>query len=205
MRPRRNNPVAALAVLAVPAVLSVLSALPAAAAAAEDAAAGAAVHPYFSDTVLVDQDGREVRFYSDLIHGKIVVMDFIFTRCVGPCPILSGTFAKLQSRLGDRLGKDVFLLSFSVDPDYDTPERLKEYAGRFRARPGWSFLTGSRANVETVLRKLGQWVESPDQHQTVFILGNEVTGLWKKAFGLAKPEDLFPVIDSVVDDPGSGG
>jgi protein SCO1/2 len=132
-------------------------------------------------------------------------MDFIFTRCVGPCPILSGTFAKLQERLGDRLGKDVFLLSFSVDPDYDTPARLKEYAGRFRARPGWTFLTGSRANVETVLRKLGQWVETPDQHQTVYILGNEHTGLWKKAFGLAKPEDLFPVIDSVIDDPGPAG
>ena len=172
-------------------------------AAAENAPA--APHPYFSDTLLLDQDGREVRFYSDLIRGKIVVMDFIFTRCVGPCPILSGTFAKLQARLGDRLGKDVFLLSFSVDPDYDTPERLKEYAGRFRARPGWSFLTGSRANVEEVLRKLGQWVEIPDQHQTVFILGNEHTGLWKKAFGLAKPEDLFPVIDSVIDDSGSDG
>lgn len=195
MRLRRKNPVAVLGVLAILAVLP---------AAAENAPT-AASHPYFSDTVLVDQDGREVRFYTDLIRGKIVVMDFIFTRCVGPCPILSGTFAKLQARLGDRLGKDVFLLSFSVDPDYDTPERLKEYAGRFRARPGWTFLTGSRQNVEVVLRKLGQWVETPDQHQTIFILGNEHTGLWKKAFGLAKPEDLFPVIDSVVEDSGSDG
>jgi protein SCO1/2 len=181
-------------------VLFVLVGLPAAA----ENSAPAATHPYFSDTTLVDQEGREVRFYSDLVHGKIVVMDFIYTRCVGPCPILSSTFAKLQARLGDRLGKDVFLLSFSVDPGYDTPERLKEYADRFRARPGWSFLTGSRANVEAVLRKLGQWVESPEQHQTVFILGNEATGLWKKAFGLAKPEDLFPVIDSVIDDRDAG-
>lgn len=157
---------------------------------------------YFGDTVLADQDGREVRFYTDLIKGRIVVMDFIYTRCVGPCPILSSTFAKLQARLGDRLGKDVFLLSFSVDPDYDTPARLKEYAGRFNARPGWTFLTGSHENVKTVLSKMGQWVESPEQHQTIFILGNEHTGLWKKAFGLAKPEDLFPVIDSVLDDSG---
>lgn len=185
------------------ATLAVLGALAVLPAAAEDVSGGS--HPYFSDTVLVNQDGREVRFYTDLIRGKIVVMDFIYTRCVGPCPILSSTFAKIQARLGDRLGKDVFLLSFSVDPDYDTPERLKEYAGRFRARPGWSFLSGSRANVEQVLRKLGQWVESPEQHQTVFILGNEATGLWKKAFGLAKPEDLFPVIDSVLDDPGPEG
>lgn len=164
----------------------------------------AAAQSYFGDTVLLDQDGREHRFYTDLVRGKIVIMDFIYTRCVGPCPILSSTFARLQARLGDRLGKDVFLLSFSVDPAYDTPARLKEYAGRFHARPGWLFLTGSRENAETVLRRLGQWVESPEQHQTLYIVGNEPTGLWKKAFGLAKPEDLFPVIDSVIDDRGKG-
>lgn len=158
---------------------------------------------YFGDTVLLDQDGREHRLYSDLLRGKIVIMDFIYTRCMGPCPILSGTFAKLQARLGERLGKDIFLLSFSVDPRYDTPERLKEYAERYHARPGWYFLTGSPENAETVLRRLGQWVESPEQHQTIYIVGNEPTGLWKKAFGLAKPEDLFPVIDSVVDDRGA--
>lgn len=159
---------------------------------------------YFGDTILFDQDGREVRFYSDLIHGKIVIMDFIFTRCAGPCPILSATFAKIQKHLGDRLGKDVFLLSFSVDPDYDTPARLKEYAERFSARPGWTFITGSRENMKVALGKLGQWVEEPDQHQVVYILGNEHTGLWKKAFGLSKPEDLYPIVDSVIDDPGEG-
>ncbi|PYQ62164.1 MAG: SCO family protein [Acidobacteria bacterium] len=163
-----------------------------------------AAQSYFGDTILLDQDGREHRFYTDLVRGKIVIMDFIYTRCVGPCPILSSTFARLQARLGDRLGKDVFLLSFSVDPTYDTPARLKEYAGRFHAKPGWLFLTGSRENAETVLRRLGQWVESPEQHQTLYIVGNEPTGLWKKAFGLAKPEDLFPVIDSVIDDREKG-
>jgi protein SCO1/2 len=163
----------------------------------------AAARNYFGDTVLLDQDGKEVRLYTDLLKGKIVIMDFIYTRCVGPCPILSSTFVKIQERLGDRLGKDVFLISFSVDPDYDTPARLKEYAERFRARPGWTFVTGSRQNAEAALRRLGQWVESPEQHQTLYILGNETTGLWKKAFGLAKPEDLFPVIDSVINDSGT--
>ncbi len=179
----------------------VLLALPAAGQTPEDRSAAA--QRYFGDTVLLDQDGKEVRLYTDLLKGKIVIMDFIYTRCVGPCPILSSTFMKVQERLGDRLGKDVFLISFSVDPDYDTPARMKEYAQRFRARPGWTFVTGSRQNMETALTRLGQWVESPEQHQTLYILGNETTGLWKKAFGLAKPEDLFPVIDSVIDDSGS--
>jgi cytochrome oxidase Cu insertion factor (SCO1/SenC/PrrC family) len=189
------------------AAIDELAALPDPAPAASPAATAPSPSPaqsYLGDTLLQDQDGQEHRFYTDLVRGRIVVMDFIYTRCVGPCPILSSTFARLQTRLGDRLGKDVFLLSFSVDPDYDTPARLKEYAGRFHARPGWTFLTGSRQNVETVLRKLGQWVETPEDHQTIFILGNEHTGLWKKAVGLAKPEDLFPVIDSVLDDKGTG-
>lgn len=173
-------------------------------AATEPEVAPSPAQGYFGDTLLFDQDGREVRLYSDLIRGKIVIMDFIFTRCAGPCPILSATFAKIQKHLGDRLGKDVFLLSFSVDPDYDTPARLKEYAERFHARPGWSFITGSRENMETALRKLGQWVEEPDNHQVIYILGNEHTGLWKKAFGLSKPEDLYPIVDSVIDDPGEG-
>lgn len=157
---------------------------------------------YFGDIPLVNQDGRPMRLYSDLLKDKIVVIDVIFTTCTGVCPVLSGTFAKFQDRLGDRLGKDVLLLSISVDPVNDTPAKLKEYAARFKARPGWHFLTGSKENVDAALRKLGQYVENKEAHQNLFILGNERTGLWKKAFGLAKPEDLYPVLDSVVNDKG---
>ncbi|HEX9945151.1 MAG TPA: SCO family protein [Thermoanaerobaculia bacterium] len=157
---------------------------------------------YFGDVKLVNQDGQEMRLYSDLIKDRIVVIDVMFTACTGACPVISGTFAKLQDHLGDRVGKDVYLLSISVDPVHDTPAKLKEFAGRFHAKPGWYFLTGSKKNVETALRKLGQYVEDPAAHQTLFLIGNDRTGLWKKAFGLTKPEDLFPVVDSVVNDNG---
>ena len=82
----------------------------------------------------------------------------MFTTCTGACPVMSGTMAKIQDHLGDRVGKDVRLISISVDPVNDTPAKLKEYAARFHARPGWYFLTGSKENVEAALRKLGQWV-----------------------------------------------
>src|SRR5215213_9370248 len=88
---------------------------------------------YFSDVKLVNQDGKEMRLYSDLIKDRTVVIDVMFTRCTGACPVMSGTFAKLQDHLGDRLGKDVYLLSISVDPVNDTPAKLKEYAKRFNA------------------------------------------------------------------------
>ena len=123
-------------------------------------------------------------------------------RRTGACPVMSGTMEKIQNHLGDRVGKDVHLISISVDPVNDTPAKMKEYAGRFHAKPGWYLLTGSKENVEAALRKLGQWVDVPSNHQNLYLIGNDRTGLWKKAFGLAKPEDLFPVIDSVLDDRG---
>ena len=157
---------------------------------------------YFTDTVLVDQDGREVRFYSDMLKGKVVVIDTIFTTCTGICPIMSKTFAKVQEHVGERLGKDVHLISVSVDPLNDTPARLKEFAGRFGAKAGWHFLTGREENVAFILQKLGQFVEDKESHKSIILIGNVPTGLWKKAFGLAPDVDLIKIVDSVLNDQG---
>ena len=157
---------------------------------------------YFGDVVLTDQDGRQHRLYSDLLKDKVVVIDVMFTSCTGVCPVLSRTFAEIQEHVGDRLGKDVYLLSFSVDPVNDTPAKLKEYAGRFGARPGWYFLTGPKENVDAALKKLGQHVETREAHQNIFLIGNDRTGLWKKALGLADAADLLPIVDSVMNDKG---
>ena len=159
-------------------------------------------HKYFGDVKLVDQDGREVSFYTDLLQDRTVIINVMFATCTGACPVMSGTLEKIQDHLGDRLGKDVRLLSISIDPVHDTPARLKEYAARFHARPGWYFLTGPRENVEAVLRKLGQWSDEPSAHQTLLLIGNERTGLWKKALALAPTDELFPIVDSVVGDTG---
>jgi len=161
-------------------------------------------HKYFGDIKLVNQDGKEMSLYSDLMQGKTVVINAMFTTCTGACPVMSGTMAKIQDHLGDRVGKDVRLVSITVDPVNDTPAKLKEYAARFHAKPGWYFLTGSKESVEAALRKLGQWVDDPANHQTLYLIGNDRTGLWKKAFALAKPEEVLPIVDSVVDDKGEG-
>lgn len=161
-----------------------------------------AAQSYFGEIPLVDQDGKTQRLYSDLIQDKVVVIDFMFTSCTGACPIMSNNFAKIQDWLGDRLGKEVYLLSVSVDPANDTPAKMKEYAARYKARPGWYFLTGSPENVGAALRKLGNYVENPEAHQNLFLIGNDKTGLWKKAFGLAEPDALIPVVQSVLEDKG---
>jgi protein SCO1/2 len=157
---------------------------------------------YFGDIRLIDQDGRERRLYSDLMANRTVVIDVMFTTCTGVCPLLSRNLQRIQEALGDRVGRDVHLISISVDPETDTPARLKEYAARYGAKPGWYFLTGSKADVEAALRKLGQWVENREAHQNLILIGNDRTGLWKKAFGLAEPAELLPVVMSVVDDRG---
>lgn len=166
--------------------------------------ANKAAQSYFGEIPLVDQDGTTRRLYSDLIQNKVVVIDFMFTSCTGACPIMSNNFAKIQDWLGDRLGKDVYLLSVSVDPANDTPAKMKEYAARYKAKPGWYFLTGSQENINAALRKLGNYVENPEAHQNLFLIGNDRTGLWKKAFGLAEPDALIPVVQSVLEDKGEG-
>ena len=156
---------------------------------------------WFTDVELVDQDGKNVRFYSDVLKGKTVVVNAFFTTCTSVCPPMNRNFEKIQEAFGERVGKDVFLVSISVDPVTDTPPRLKEYAKKFNARAGWTFLTGKKENVETALYKLGQYIENKDDHKTIIIIGNETTGLWKKAFGMARPEELIAAVKSVADDP----
>ena len=159
---------------------------------------------YFSDVELLNQDGAKLRFYSDLIKGRTVVIIPFFTTCTGVCPPMNRNMEKVQEALGDRLGKLVFLISISVDPVTDTPERLREYAARFHAKPGWSFITGKKENVDWALYKLGYYVEEKNSHTSIMIIGNETTGLWKKAYALSQSSELIKLIEGVAADKGSG-
>ena len=172
-------------------------------AAQQKPAEPSAAQKYFSDVELLDQDGRRLRFYSDVIRGRTVVVNTFFTTCVSVCPPLNRNMEKIQEALGDRVGKDVFLVSITVDPLTDTPPRMKDYARRFHARAGWLFLTGKKENVDWALYKIGQYVEDKDDHSTVIIVGNEATGLWKKAFGLGKADELIRIVQEVVNDKGA--
>ena len=159
-----------------------------------------AAQKYFSDVVLVNQNGEHLRFYSDLLKGKVVVISSFMATCNSACPVKNRNLEKLQEAAGDRLGKDVYILSISVDPVTDTPQRLKEYAKTYHAKPGWHFLTGKKENVDWALYKIGQYVPNKADHTNLLVMGNEETGLWKKVFGLAKTEDLINAYVSVLND-----
>ena len=162
--------------------------------------AGSSAEKYFTDVTLVNQDGEKMRLYSDLLQGKTVIINSFFATCQGSCLPITRNLEKVQEVLGDRLGKDARIISISVDPTVDTPAELKAFGKKFHARPGWYFLTGSKENVEFVLKKIGQFVTDKQDHYNIIIVGNERTGLWKKAFGLAKSDELIKVVESVLDD-----
>lgn len=161
-------------------------------------------HKYFTDTLLINQNGEKMRFYSDLLKGKVVVINTFFSTCEGSCPVMTRNLAKIQDALGERFGRDVYFVSISVDPTMDTPARLKAYARKYNAKPGWNFMTGDEQNVDLALKKLGQVITAKEDHSNIFYIGNERTGLWKKAFGLGNSDELVKVIESVLDDKGDG-
>jgi protein SCO1/2 len=152
---------------------------------AETQAAG-----YFPNLELLTQEGAKVRFYDDVLQGKTVLINFLFTTCVGVCSPMTANLARVQNFLGDRLGHDIVMISITVDPRTDTPPVLKDYAVKFGAKPGWYFLTGSEANVNGVLSKLGGYVEDKNQHSSVLIIGNVARGGWRKVFALGDPATI---------------
>ena len=162
-------------------ILTVLTSLTARTASAVDDSSPWGAN-YFPNVPLVTQDGKTVHFYNDLLKGKMVVINFIYTKCKDSCPLETAKLGQVQRLLGDRVGRDVFFYSISIDPERDTPAELKAYAAKFRAKPGWLFLTGEKADVELVRKKLGQAARPGEDpltgHSTSITIGNQATGQW---------------------------
>jgi len=153
---------------------------------------------YFPNVALTTQDGKVVHFYDDLLKGKAVAVDLIYTRCTASCPLETAKLAQVQRLLGDRVGKDVFFYSISIDPRHDTPEVLKAYAEKFHAGPGWLFLTGDEDDIKLVGRKLGLSsltdAVNRDGHQPSLMIGNEATGEWMRNSALDNARFLATTI-----------
>jgi protein SCO1/2 len=135
---------------------------------------------YFPDVKVVTQHGKTLRFYDDLIKDKIFVISFLFTTCRDICPLATARLAELQDKLGPAMGRDVFFYSISIDPETDTPERLKQYADTFGAGPGWLFLTGAPADMRAIRHKLGERSKVLSEHRNEVLLGNGGTGEWAR-------------------------
>ena len=150
------------------------------------------------DVEVLDQHGNALHFYSDLIKNKTVAINFIFTNCTTICPPLAATFARLQREMGDKVGKDVHLISISVDPLTDTPERLKAWGAKFKAGPGWTFVTAEKQEMDKLLNALGAAVSKREDHTPALIVGNDSKGVWTRTYGLAKVTQIIGVINDVI-------
>lgn len=149
------------------------------------------------DVSVRTHDGRSVRFYRDLIQGKVVAVNFIFTTCTTVCPPMGALFGQLQNEQRARVGRDVFLISVSIDPAVDTPERLAAWGKKFGAGPGWTLVTGNKENITVILKAMGVYVPSFQDHQPVTIVGNDALGSWQRVYGFATARKLSALIEQV--------
>jgi protein SCO1/2 len=135
---------------------------------------------YLPNTPVVTQNGETLRFYDDVIKGKIVVISFIYTSCRDICPVVTARLAQVQDKLGDAVGRDIFFVSISIDPANDTPEKLKDYADAFGAGKGWTFLTGKTEDMDLIRHKLGERSRKLSEHGNMVMLYNDMTSEWSR-------------------------
>jgi len=161
---------------------------------------------HFPNLLLTTHEGKKLRFYDDLLKDKIVVINFMYVKCEGVCPGITANLAKVQNLLGNKLGQDIFMYSFTLKPEEDSPEVLSRYAGAYHAKKGWTFLTGNTDDMELLRRKLGFTDPDPkldaikSNHIGNVRYGNEPLLLWGSCPGLSKPSWIAESI-SWVDRP----
>jgi protein SCO1/2 len=149
------------------------------------------------DLELLTQDGRRVRFKSDVIGDRLVAITFIYTTCTTICPIFSSIFGQLQNLLGERMGREVVMISLSLNPTTDIPARMKREAQKHGARPGWFYLTGEKQNVVQVLKGLDAYFPDFEQHPPMALVGDGRTGMWRRFNGFPRPEELLALMDEL--------
>lgn len=152
-----------------------LAALPSLAAAQMRSGPG-----FFPNLPVVNQDGQQLKFYDDLIKDKIVIVMFIYTSCTDICPLTTARMTQIEDKLGAAVGRDIFIVSLTVDPENDTPERLKAYSKAFGTGPGWSFVTGRPEDIRAINYRLGERSKVLSEHRNEIVLGNDATGEWQR-------------------------
>ena len=167
------------------------------------AANGGYESSHFPNVELITQDGQKVHFYDDLIKGKIVAIDLIYTTCHYSCPLETARLAQVQRKLGDRVGKDIFFYSISIDPDHDTPEVLTAYMKQFHVGPGWTFLTGKKEDIIFLGKRLGLYTTpsvNADGHIAHLLIGNDAIGQWVRSSALDNPSFQARMIGNFLDE-----
>ncbi len=149
-------------------------------------------HTPIPNTEVFDQDGQRFSFYDDLARDKVIMINFFFQSCGDTCPLTTQNLRLVQDLLGDRVGRDIFMYTITLQPEFDTPPMLKEYARLWDVRPGWRFLTGAPRDIEHLRKGLGFASADPvsdlilDNHTGIVRYGNDRLDRWAGVPGLAR-------------------
>lgn len=178
---------------------AVIGSEPARADAAElEASAESEARDYFTDTLLINQDGEPVRFFTDVLKDQVVVINFIFTECAGACPMITEKLKMVRKALGDQVGNSIRFVSISIDPQRDSPAAMREFQRTHGATGNWVFLTGDQENVDRVVRRLGQWSAEVEAHSTLVLAGNVNKRHWMKIVPNAPPPQIAAKLRTLV-------
>lgn len=156
---------------------------------------------YFPNVELINHEGKKVRFFDDMIEGKVVAINFIYTTCPDACPMETARLLEVAELLGDRMGEDIFFYSITIDPENDTWQVLHQHAKNWKIGPGWQFLTGREEDIVLLRQKLGIYIEEIQaedslDHNLSLIIGNQATGRWMKRSPYENPHILATQIGS---------
>lgn len=156
------------------------------AAAAAAASQGEIAASTIADVPVQDQYGRTRQFHRDLVQGRLVAINFVFTRCTTVCPLLGARFAQVQKLLGADAAR-IGLISVSIDPANDTPQELARWSRAFGAATGWDLVTGARADIDRLARSLGASAADPASHVPLVLVIDErgAAQPWRRLDGLA--------------------
>ena len=156
---------------------------------------------FFTDLEVIDQNGERLRFYSDVLKDRVVLISFIFTNCEGACPMVAQKLKQTRSLMVESVRDDVWFVSISIDPDRDTPDAMKQFAERQGVDDSrWIFLTGEKQNLETIIKKLGQYTPDIEAHSTLMLAGNTRTKHWMRVMPMVPPEGIAQKMRALVEE-----
>ena len=167
----------------------------------DSAAAEEKARNYFTDLEVVDQNGKRLRFYSDVLKDRIVLINFIFTNCQDACPLMTHKLKQVRSLMAESIKDQVWFVSISVDPERDTPEAMKAFATKQGVDEShWLFLTGPKQNLDFIVKRLGQYTPEVEAHSTLMLAGNDRTRHWTRVMPMVPPDGVAEQLRALAED-----
>ncbi len=156
---------------------------------------------YFTDTEVIDQNGKKLRFYTDVLKDRVVLISFIFTNCDYACPLQAQKLKQTRALMVPAIKDEVWYVTLSVDPERDTPQALKQFAEKQGVDESrWIFLTGKKQNVEFLIKKLGQFTPNIEAHTTLMLAGNDRTRHWTRVMPMVPPDGIAQKMRALVEE-----